>query len=261
MSVAETREVKVVKKYRGFREHAYRLLFPYEKNFPDKDPDLLTILPSGLIENTKKLSAESERGLIAYTFAQFAEESVAQKIVDKDSSWKGKPYSTTPFVKKFGDKYCLVQTWPTKFNDKFKQDFECKPNNPDPKKFEPEAVEAFKTCMETMFGADATKKSRIQFCHKVTENNAPCYVGLTESLLTYLKENKQEMMAVGIKELTPDGFVANGEDGKGNKIEKPFKMERNTQYVVYKKFGWESMGCCKTLEQFEKEAEFLEESS
>jgi len=35
-------------------------------------------------------------------------------------------------------------------------------------------------------------------------------------------------------------------------------MEKNTQYVIYKKAGWETMGCCKPLEQFEKECEFLE---
>jgi len=262
VTVAEETQVKPVKTYTGFQEHACRLLFRYEEHFPNEVPDLLTILPSGVIETTKKLSAESERGLIAYSFPQFVEASVAQQVVGKyESSWDGNTYSTTPFVQKSGDKYSLVQTWPTKFNDKFKQDFNCKPNNPDSKKFQPEAVDAFKACMETLFGAGATAKSRIQFCHKVTENNSPCYVGLTEDLMTYLNENKQEMMAIGIKEMTPDGFVANGEDGKGNKVEKPFTMERKTQYVVYKKFGWETMGCCKTLAQFQQEAEFLEESN
>jgi len=49
--------------------------------------------------------------------------------------------------------------------------------------------------------------------------------------------------------------MATGEDGKGNKIEKPSKMEANT--VIYQKVGWETMGCCKTKEQFDKEAEFF----
>lgn len=247
-----------VEKYEGFREHAYRLLFAYENRFPNMAPDLLTILPSGVIETIKKLDTGSERGLITYTYPQYIEASVAQQIVDNvDSSWKGTPYSQTPFVTQAGGKYRLVQTWPMKFNDKFRQDFVCLYTNPDPKHFDPAAVEAFKACIETMFGADATNKTPIQFCHKVTENNFQCYVGLTESLIHYLKENKQEMMEAGIKEMTSDGFVATGEDGKGNKFEKPFKMERKTKYVIYKKFGWETMGCCKTLEQFTKECEFL----
>jgi len=249
-----------VKTYKGFNEHAYRLIFPYENNFPNMVPHLLTILPNGAIENSKELIAEIERGLIAYTFPQDVETSVAQTVVNTDDTlaWKGNRYSETPFVAKMGDKYRLVQTWPTKFNDKFKQDFAPKQNNPDPKHFEVQAVKDFTACMDTLFGAGATTKCSIQFGHRVTVNNSPCYVGRTESLIAYLTENNKEMLAVGIKEMLPDGFVSTGEDGKGNKIEKPFHMEGNTQYVIYKKFGWETMGCCKRLDQFKKECDFIE---
>jgi len=249
-----------VKKYTGFKEHAYRLLFPFEDKFPDMAPDLLTILPSGVIENFKKLEAEKERGLIAYTHAQFVKAGVAQKVVDNpESSWSAKAYSETPFVRMSGGKYSLVQTWPTRFNAKFKEDFDCKEATTDTKHFEPGAVQAFKTCMETMFGAGATNKSPIQYCHKVTTNNFPCYVGLTENLKDRMRKNPAEMEEVGIKELTEDGFLSTGQDGKNNPVEKPFKMEKNTQYVIYKKVGWETMGCCKPLEQFERECEFLGE--
>jgi len=249
-----------VKKYKGFKEHAYRLLFPYEDQFPDLAPDLITVLPSGKVETVKKLNAEKPKGLIAYTYAQFVEAAVAQQVVDNEASpWKGTKLSETPFVTMSGGKYSLVQTWPTNFNDKFKQDFDCKETNSDQKHFEPAAVKAFKTCIENekLFGAGATDKIKIQYCHKVTENTNPCYVGMTESLKEYLQENQAEMTAVGIKELTSDGFVSTGVDGKNNSLEKPFTMDKATKYVIYKKVGWETMGCCKTLEQFEKECEFL----
>jgi len=246
-----------VKKYAGFKEHAYRLLFPFEDKFPGMTPDLLTILPSGVIENSKTLEAEKERGLIAYTHAQFVEPSVAQKIVDNpESSWNTKAYSETPFVTTSGG---LVQTWPTRFNAKFKEEFERTEATTDTTHFEPGAVQAFKTCMETLFGAGATNKTPIQYCHKVTTNNFPCYVGLTENLKDHLQKNPAEMAEVGIKELTADGFISTGRDGKNNLVEKPFKMEKNTQYVIYKKNGWTIMGCCKTLQQFNKECEFLGE--
>jgi len=248
-----------VKKYKGFKEHAYRLVFPFEDKFPDLAPDLLTILPSGVIENSKKLESEAERGLITYPFSQFVDITVAQRIVDTDDSpWNTKAYSETPFVTKSGDKYSLVQTWPTRFNAKFKEDFECKEDNTDPKHFEPGAVQAFKNCVESMFGTGATDKSRIQHCHKVTVNNFSCYVGKTEALKDYLQKNQTEMTEVGIKELTAEGFLSFGKDGKDKPLEKPFKMEKKTEYVVYKKVGWETMGCCKTLDQFLKECEFLE---
>jgi len=85
--------------------------------------------------------------------------------------------------------------------------------------------------MQEMFGKDAFKKVSIKFCHKVTDNENPCYRGTTEDLLRYfsLKDNAVAMSAVGIKEMTPNGFLATGEDGKGNKVEKPFAMEPNIE--------------------------------
>jgi len=249
-----------VRKYNGFKEYANRLLFPYGDNFQTKAPSLLTILPSGVIENDKKLSAEKERGLIAYTYAQCVDEIVAGTVVDKaESTWRGKPYCDTRFVKKSGMKHTLVQTWPTKINDKFKKEFKITDTNPDIKQFESAAVNEFKACIDELFGKDAVKKVGIKYCYKVTENKFPCYLGKAEALIEYLQDTKAAMQEVGIKDLTSDGFgfVASGEDGKGNKIEKPFKMEATTKYVIYKKVGWETMGCCKTKEQFDKEAEFF----
>jgi len=132
--------------------------------------------------------------------------------------------------------------------------------NPDKKKFESGAVTDWKACIEELFGKDATKKVAIQYCRKTTDNEFPCYVGKTESLLKYLKETKAAMKEVGIKEVTADGFVAEGKDGKNNNVSKTFTMEAITKYDVYKKKGWETMGCCKTYDQFVKECEFVGDS-
>jgi len=213
-------------------------LFPYEDNFPEIDPApfLLTILPSGVIENTKPLAAEKERALIAYVFSQaITKDVMAGKTVDSsESPWHGKAYTETPLVKSHtmaGDKHTLVQTWPTKINEKFKKDFEISDSTRDTKKFEAAAVTDFKACIQEMFGKDACKKVSIKFCHKVTDNENACYLGTTEDLLSYfsLEDNAAAMSAVGIKEMTPNGFVATGEDGKGNKVEKPFAMEPNIE--------------------------------
>jgi len=111
--------------------------------------------------------------------------------------------------------------------------------------------------MNDLFGPGATEKVKVKYCKKKTENKHACYLGMTEHLLAYLKNDQGAMNAVGIKEMTNNGFVATGEDGKGNKIEKAFSMEKNKKYVIYKKVGWETMGCCKTHEQFIKECEFV----
>jgi len=255
-------DVKVmhVKKYKGFREHAYRLLFPYEDHFPDVTPDLMTVLPGGKIETVKRLVPEKPKGLITFTYAQFVEAGVGHQVVDNaETPWKNKKLSETPFVTVSGGRYSLVQSWPTNFNDKFKQDFDCQETNPDETKFEPGAVQAFKVCIETLFGAGATDKVKIQYCHKVTENENPCYVGSTELLKEYLQENPAEMSAVGIKEMTEDGFISSGVDGKNQPLEKAMGMEKETQYVIYKKVGWETMGVSKPLDQFLRECDLYEQ--
>jgi len=128
--------------------------------------------------------------------------------------------------------------------------------NPDTAKFSGSAVADWKQCMNDLFGSGATEKVPVKYCKKTTQNQHPCYLGMTEELLAYLKDNTEAMNAVGIKEMTSNGFLATGEDGKGNKIEKPFTMDPKTKYVIYKKVGWESMGCCKIYSQFIKECKF-----
>jgi len=246
----------------GYKEHACRLLFAYEDHFGDKEPDLVTILPSGVIETTKKLTPEKERGLIAYAFNQQIDEKVLEgKVIDKEeSSWNGKKYTETPFVKdvKVGSKYTLIQTWPTRINEKFKDAFEMSDVNPNTKKFEAAAVNDYKAAIQALFGEDATTRVPFKYCYKVTENDKhPCYAGVTEHLLMYFQENEEAMKDVSIKEITKNGFVATGEDLKGNKVEKTFEMHPKTEYVIYKKVGWETMGCCKIKEQFDKECDFL----
>jgi len=183
------------------------------------------------------------------------------KVIEtsEDSPWKGQKHTDTPFVKNVpvGGKYTLIQTWPTKINEKFKNDFEMKDANPDTKKFEAAAVNDYKATIQALFGEDATKTVPIKYCQKKTENKNPCYLGVTEDLLEYFQDNSKAMNEIGIKNMTANGFMAIGEDGKGNKIEKPFAMDPKTEYVVYKKVGWETMGCCKTFEQFKKECEFM----
>merc|ERR1712079_157916 len=139
----------------GFNEHAYRLVYPYEEQFPDLEPHLVTILPDGAVENTKKLIPEKERGLIAYTYCQKIEGKTLEgkTVQDSESKWHGKSFVDTPFVKSLpGKQFAVVQTWPTKFNDKFKQDFELKETNPNPKNFEAAAVADFQACMQSLFG-------------------------------------------------------------------------------------------------------------
>jgi hypothetical protein len=250
-----------VNKYGSFEENAYRLVFPYEDQFPDKKPDLVTILPNGTVENSKKLEPEKERGLIAYTYGQKieAKDVEGKNVQDPDSQWNGKPCTDTPFVKAFpgAKQYGLVQTWPTKFNEKFKQDFKLSDTNPDSKAFEASAVNDYKACMEALFGPDCCKKVPIQYATKTTVIDNPIYHGMTEDLRKLFLGSPAAMAECSIKEMTPTGFMSQGEDGKGTKLEKPFTMEANTEYVVYKKKGWESMGCCKTKVQFDKECKFL----
>jgi len=247
-----------VRKHEKYKEHCYRMVFPYEDNF-DVETEMLTILPTGVIENTKIIAPEPEQGLLAFPWAQEVSTDVAQKICDKEESkWKGKKLAETPFVKKSGNRYCVVQIWPTKFNQEFKTSFAMTDHAPDLKRFDSGGVVDLRDCIKELFGEEAFKKVKIKYCHKERIYESPCYCGTTENLLEYFKRNPDAMEAVNIKNLEENGFVANGKDGRDHPIEKPFTMEPTTEYVIYKKFGWEEMGCCKLKAHFDKESEFLD---
>jgi len=83
---------------------------------------------------------------------------------------------------------------------------------------------------------------------------------MTQKLLEYLRVHVEAMVEVGIKEITLTGFIAKGVDGKKKEFEKEFEMKPDTKYVIYKKVGWEVMGCCKPWEQFANECDLIGQS-
>lgn len=249
-----------VAKYAGFQETVSRVVFHYGDKFLDKAPHLLTILPNGVIETYKTLIPAEDGGLITFPYPQFFQndDTRTKKVENSESSWNGTTYDETPFVDFHDEKCSLIQTWPVRVNEKFRKDFTISETNPDPLQFDEEAVDAFKVAIDKLFGKGASSKGRMLFCSKVTKNDNPCYVGTTEQLRDYMLKHTDAMKEVGIKEfLSETSFMSEGEDGKGKKIDKPFDMKAGATYVIYKKKGWETMGCCKPWEQFANEAEFL----
>lgn len=248
-----------VQTYAGFTEHAYRFAFNFEDKFAPETPALLTILPTGVIENSKVLKPEREKGLIAYAFPQTMNEREALRLVAIPGfPLDGVKYSETPFVfKRESGSYALVQTWPTAFNAKFKSDFTIVEGvNPDTSAFNAEAEDNFRECMKKLFGGAASQQP-IQFCHKQTEYHFPVFVGVSEALIKFFKNNPAKMREVAIARIDADGlgFVADGTTGKGEKFEKSFKLSPGQKCVIYKKEGWETMGCVKPYDQFLQEAE------
>lgn len=252
-----------VETYAGFTEHAYRFVFNFEDTFKPNTPALLTILPTGVIENSKVLKPEKEKGLIAYTFPQTINEEEASRVIEiPDFPLNGSEYRKTPFVFKREsgkNEYALVQTWPTAFNAKFKSDFTIfEGKNPDTSAFDPEAESDFKECMKRLFG-DVANEHPIQFCHKQTENHGAVFVGVSEALIKFLKRNPEKMREVAIARIEGLGFVADGKRGKdeNDKFEKSFTLQPGQKYVIYRKVGWETMGCCKPYDQFLRECELI----
>ena len=232
--------------YGGFVEHAYRLVFPFEQHFA-QSPQLLTILPSGVVENRKVLEPKAEKGLIAYTYPQ----TIASEVATAE-------FLETPFVWKRDDgSLALMQTWPTSYNAKFKADFEITTSNPDPQKYIPQAVEEFgKVCTE-LFGAPAAEPPQILYCHRAAANDLPVYVGTRATLIGFLRRNPSAVEQLNLAEVTDDGFVTNVVDGKGNKSTKDFAMAEGEEYALYTKLGWQTMACVTPIHQFMPDRELL----
>merc|ERR1712194_171177 len=118
---------------------------------------------------------------------------------------KAQEHLTTPFVwKRSNGTHAVVQTWPMKYNEKFHEGFTVSFENPDPTKFEPQAVSEFKEVMIKMFGVAAQKQSVI-FAHKMTENESPVYIGTSKQLATLLDNQASIRAELNIARLLDDG--------------------------------------------------------
>eukprot|EP00929_Paragymnodinium_shiwhaense_P106956 TRINITY_DN7287_c0_g1_i1.p1 TRINITY_DN7287_c0_g1~~TRINITY_DN7287_c0_g1_i1.p1 ORF type:complete len:2305 (-),score=471.63 TRINITY_DN7287_c0_g1_i1:133-7047(-) len=258
-AAALRRSAEGVKVYKGFTEHAYRLVFPYTDQFPDKTPQHTTILPNGVAENSKSLVPKAEEGLICYTYAQsIRADEENGKPVDEVAA----PHLDTPYVWSRDDgSYAVVQCWPTKFNQKFLETFQLATYSSDPM-FEPQAVEEFKRAIQSQFGEDAVEKQRILYCKKATSNRMLTYIGKSENLISYLASNDDLQQALLVKDVSVENcsFVSlytNKKDAEAGLPlkEKSFAMHPGTEYALYIKKGWETMACIKLLDQFNSECD------
>ena len=249
---AGERPKTAVRVYHGFTEHTYRLVFPFEDRFAPDKPHLFTIVPSGIVENSKVLEPQKEKGLIAFAYPQ----SIADELtwlpvgqqpgstVESSAAKNGNNncLRDTAFIWRRQDNTnALVQTWPTNLNEKFRQDFEISEGpNPDSAKFQHQAVSEFKEAMVKLFGPTAAS-CPILFCHKQLASTSPAVVGLGEEVLAHIKEHPDLMRELAIASIDSDslGFVADGTNGKGQKFEKHFRLTPREKCVVYRKVGWE----------------------
>ena len=228
--------------YNGFKEFAYRLLMPYETNFPTS-PFLQTIRKDGTVETEKVLEPQPERGILTYPYLQEIDYSKCMQFLN------------TPYIYQYNNSYLLAQLWPTKYNDSFKQSYTIYTTNPDPNKYSEEAVEIFKTTCNKLF-QDATAGDRVLYCCKESVNTNRVYVGTCVELIEFLRTNSTITMGeLNISSVFDNGFVSNVVDGKGRHTTKKFTItdypENNTtQFVIYTKQGWETMACTNSLEDF-----------
>lgn len=228
-------------KYTGFTEHAFRLVFDYGEKFPQTPlPVLNTILPSGVVENTKELEPKAEKGLMCYGYPQTIPPEKAKEL----------PETKAPFVWERADgSLALVQTWSTSVNDKFKEQFETSLTNPDTSIFSPQAVDEFKETLKRLFGEGALKQESVMFCHRASTNTEPVFVGQRDTLLNHLRANPEVQKHFNIIDVLDDGFVSGTIDGKGVTGQKEFHMDPS-EYAVYIKAGWHTMACATPIDQF-----------
>jgi len=240
-------EARQVLKFKGFKESAYRYAFAFEDRYPGVKPHLQTILPSGKIENDKLLEPEEGRGLLAYTRSQAMTDETAAKRFQEMRS---------PFVFLRDNMPHVIQTWPTKFNQSFKETYDLfrYPDNPDPVHFEPAALDDFKRVLLNLFEQPTDPDPPIWLCVKNTDNMKPMYEGTGSQLMALLrfrKDVREELEIVQI--LEPDGFLCRYKTPKETGS-KDFHMDLAVSYCLYTKQGWEEMACVKPSVQFDWES-------
>jgi len=223
------------------------------------------------LKTRKYWNQKKEKGLIAYAYPQDISDEAAELAVpqskdgnaesDTATDGKGRKLCETAFVWRRQDgTNALVQTWPTNLNEKFRKDFEISEGvNQDSTKFLPQAASEFQEAMVQLFGP-AADSCPLWFCHKRLISTSPAVVGFGEDVLSHVNERPELMRELSIASIDTEGlgFVADGTNGKGEKFEKHFRLTAGEEYVLYRKTGWDTMGCIKPLHQFLSEADLHE---
>jgi hypothetical protein len=237
--------------YAGFIEHSRRLLFPYEDHFPST-PQLRTLLPSGIIENSKRLEPKKGKAIICYAVPQSMSEKQARTVLVDDNG-------ESPFVWQRSDgSFALVQSWSSDYNAKFQKEFEISETNPDEGKFSSQAAQEFRYTVEHLFGPDAAAQKPILYCHRSSRNEKKVYVGTSEVLFAFIRANPHVQKEMSILAIFKAGIVVGLVDGKGQVGLKDFGMAVDVSYALYTKLGWTTMACLTPLDQFMRERELLD---
>merc|ERR1712224_995242 len=151
--------------------------------------------------------------------------------------------------------YALVQVWTTNYTEKFRQEFHCRTDNPDPKWFLPQAVDEFRATVVKLFGAEANHHD-ILYCHRATLNPNTVYVGTAGALQMFLRANPKVLEEMHILELVENGFVCRTLNDKMEEGTQEFQFPgRDTKVALYMKQGWDGvayMACITPWDQFEK---------
>merc|ERR1712129_546738 len=207
-------------------------------------PTLVTILPTGVVEGSatgKRLPPVKERALVTDPFAQSLDAAEAAPHLHTNCVWPD------------GDRYALVQLWTLNYNADFRQVFEEWEENPDPERFQPEAVENLYKAVAGLWGEEA-RKEKVKYCVKETQNIDRTYVG-TGDQFQELFNTPGVQESLDIAKVTDDEIVVWTLDKKGNKGTQtwPYGKQPGVQQVLYKRNGFTSFMCFKPLSQFEEE--------
>merc|ERR1712159_236156 len=195
-------------------------------------PYLQTILPDGTNENNKELKPVKEKAMICYAYHQ----STTKEVVEK--------YPDSPFVWDRGDEtYACVQTWPTSYNAKFKEDFQIEDENPDEEHFTEQAAEEFKRAVAKLFGLEEGD-TPIRYCCRSTHNKDSLYRGSSAAIQALIRNNEEIRKELDIMEIIPNGFVSRTVNGKKEEGKKDFAFSGpEVEVGLYIKQGWETMAC------------------
>jgi len=237
-----------LKVYAGFNAKERRLVFVHGDSFK-ACPTLFTILPTGVTEGAKegkKLPPTKEKGLVTYPYVQFLDAASAQPHLHTHCVWKVDE-----------NRYALVQLWTINVNDEFRKVFD-EPSgdtrqgaeNPDPTHFQPEAVENLYTAVAGLFGEQA-RELQVKYCTKETLNIDRTYVGTCEQFNRFLS-NEGVPRSLGIENFVDNDIQVRTLDKKGNTGTQTFSFgtDDGVEQVLYKRNGFTSFMCVKSLTQF-----------
>lgn len=243
-----------IKIYSGYTEKIDNLVFHYDEHIQFPDINIKTYSELGETEKEETIRPEHFGALMTTPYPINISALNAQKIISEWGNIDDCPYIT----RDNNGNYYLTKIWKKNYSHSYRESCSIWASNPDENSFPDHAVKNFRHTIDKLFKRNCGK-IYILYCRQIKKNYNELYVGKPHRLAQYFIHNQSVRDKMNIIKCTNMFIQIRIPDYNGSGNDRYFYFDRNTIYVLYKNFAYETT--IESYEEFIKNKIFLKKNN